>query len=67
MVKIEVIKHAIKQAMEDVGPTGSSHDDIKHDHHLLSKLMSQVFYTSSNFFIYFFFNRKLVVSDSSLP
>ena len=59
MVKIEVIKHAIKQVMEDVGP---SDDDHKHDHHLLSKLMSQVFYSNS---LYFLNGKSVVVSDSS--
>ncbi|GJT23256.1 hypothetical protein Tco_0893193 [Tanacetum coccineum] len=43
--KVEVIKHALKQVMEEVGPSGdksSSYDDEKHDHRLLSRLMSQL-------------------------
>ncbi|GKE72982.1 hypothetical protein Tco_1535023, partial [Tanacetum coccineum] len=41
--KVEVIKHAVKQVMEEVGPSGNktSYDDEKHDHRLLSKLMSE--------------------------
>ncbi|GKF37957.1 hypothetical protein Tco_0114715, partial [Tanacetum coccineum] len=46
--KVEVIKHAVKQVMLEVGPSGNKtsydddDDDEKHDHGLLSKLMSQL-------------------------
>nr|GEZ44889.1 hypothetical protein [Tanacetum cinerariifolium] len=48
---VEVIKHAIKQVMQEVGPSGDdktssssddNDDDEKHDHGLLSRLMSQL-------------------------
>nr|GEW89808.1 transposase (putative), gypsy type [Tanacetum cinerariifolium] len=46
--KVEVIKHAVKQVMQEVGPSGNktsfflSDDDKKHDHRILTKLMSQI-------------------------
>nr|GEY97231.1 hypothetical protein [Tanacetum cinerariifolium] len=49
--KVEVIKHAIKQVIQEVGPSGDhktssssddNDDDEKHDRGLLSRLMSQL-------------------------
>nr|GEU92180.1 kinase-like domain-containing protein [Tanacetum cinerariifolium] len=44
--EVEVIKHAVKQVMQEVGPSDNKtsfflSDDEKHDHRILTKLMSQ--------------------------